>query len=130
ATVVGGPGAVSTAVLQDIRTLVGSANRIAGNSRYETSYQVALVARDAGMSVTSMWLATGENFPDALAAGAAVAKEGGIMLLVHGSNYASSPRVSDWLYSLRNEIESVTIAGGTGAVSASVEARVRQDTAT
>ncbi|MFT5223032.1 MAG: hypothetical protein ACI867_001342, partial [Glaciecola sp.] len=49
ATVVGGPGAVSTAVLQDIRTLVGSANRIAGNSRYETSYQVALVARDAGM---------------------------------------------------------------------------------
>lgn len=130
ATIVGGFSAVSQGVQTQVDQVVGTVNRIAGDTRYETNYQVALAARNAGMSVSSIWIATGTNFPDALAAGAAVAKEGGLLLLVNGQNYGDSPRVREMLTSFRNQVESVTIAGGPAAVSATVEAQIRQDTTT
>lgn len=128
AIVIGGSNAVSNNVFEQVRQAVGgTANRIAGSDRFDTSYRVALAARAAGMSESSTWVATGLNFPDALAAGAAVAKEGGILLLVHGQDYAASPRVKEWMTAFRDQIESVSIAGGPAAVSTAVEAGIRAD---
>lgn len=72
--VLGGTGSVSAGVLSDLKALLGDAKatRIAGTSRYETA---RLVNLDAFDEATTVFLATGLNFPDALAGSAWAAKE-------------------------------------------------------
>lgn len=68
-TVVGGAAAVDPAVLQQLRDLLPGAAviRLQGADRYATA---AAVARDTWESVPAPLLASGENFPDALAGAA------------------------------------------------------------
>lgn len=77
--IAGGAPSVSTAVEAQLQALVGSEpQRIAGDDRYETNRLLAATA-DSG-SQTEVLLASGLNFPDALA-GAAVAEGAGPLLL-------------------------------------------------
>jgi hypothetical protein len=71
------------------------------------------------------WLATGLNFPDALAAGPAVAASRGQLLLVDGHQVAGSQPVVDRIAATQPGIAVLRLVGGTGAISAEVEAAVR-----
>lgn len=77
----GGPAVLSETVRQQAQGLTtGSVERLAGVDRFETS---ALIARDAFESgVDTVFLTSGANFPDALAAGAASGALGAPLLLV------------------------------------------------
>lgn len=85
-TVVGGTAAVSAEVEQQLRDLGAVVDRVSGPDRYETSVAVAERARQRGASVQSVWLATGRNWPDTLAAGPAAAHTGAILLLADGAD--------------------------------------------
>jgi putative cell wall-binding protein len=77
--VVGGPGAISTAVEQSVDALGSwTVTRVAGSNRYGTA--AAISAYGFG-SAPHVYLTTGRRFPDALAA-AAVAGAGGAPVLL------------------------------------------------
>jgi putative cell wall-binding protein len=76
--IVGGPNAVSPAVESSVRDATGGdVQRVAGADRYATSAAAASTVTSA----TTLLVATGENFPDGLAAAAAARKAGGPLLL-------------------------------------------------
>ena len=78
--VVGGPSAVSDAVLQQLRDISGvTVDRIAGTDRYGTSAAVSAVFTEAGTE--EVFIATGRNYPDALAGGPAAGRVGSPVLL-------------------------------------------------
>lgn len=116
--VVGGTGAVSTAVETAIQALDGTRTieRIAGTDRYETS---RAIASEFFPTATSVFLATGLDYPDALAAGPAAAEVGGPVILVPGT----SATVNDPTLALLDTLDTTTvyIAGGTGVVSQAIE---------
>lgn len=124
--IIGGTGAVSTAVEQAVRARVVSVYRIAGSSRYATARMVGNQSLNAGMSAARTWLATGRNYPDALAAGPAVAADGGVLLLVDGQSVHDSPDTLAWLDTFRDSFTRVRLVGGTAAISAGVAQDVRR----
>ena len=109
--VLGGPAAVSHEVLAQLARYSPRVDRIAGANRYETA---AAVARSqfskVNGSVAAVVIATGQNFPDAIAAGAA-----GYPVLLVPSTGPAPQVVKDALDSL--DPLAVIVMGGTGAVS-------------
>ncbi|MDQ7095557.1 N-acetylmuramoyl-L-alanine amidase [Desulfosporosinus sp. PR] len=108
--VIGGEAVVSAATLNGLSNV----QRIAGNDRYETAADVYDFARD-DLTATTMYMVTGENFPDALAAGALAAKQhAGIVMTqkttLPGPTYSVLSRPTE-------SPLSVVIIGGTGAVT-------------
>ena len=69
-----------------------------------------------------MWLATGTNWPDALAAGAATAGSGDRLLLVGGDVAETTGLRFD---ASLQEVDDVVVAGGTVAVPDTVVAALR-----
>jgi putative cell wall-binding protein len=124
AIIVGGPTAVSEAVEAGLAT--HNPRRLAGATRYATSAAVHAEAVRSGVAdATRVWLGTGRSFPDALAAGPAVAADGGSMLLVDPESLAGSPPTRDILVSGAGGLRSVRIIGGRAAISDAVQAEVR-----
>ncbi len=79
--VLGGPGAVSEQVFNSLETYTGgTVSRLSGPNRYATAAAVsnATFAADAPV----VYIASGENFPDALSGGAVAARDGAPVLLV------------------------------------------------
>ncbi|MPV87643.1 hypothetical protein GB882_03105, partial [Georgenia ruanii] len=110
--VVGGAGAVSTAAEASLKAVVpgqGAVVRISGVDRYDTAAQLARwTITSRGQSApteprdmhtmwpideanerrnTPVFLATGLDYPDALAAGAAAAQTNGVVLLTRGDQF-------------------------------------------
>ncbi len=83
--VLGGTSAVPASVATQLTGLGYTVVRYGGATRYATAVAVA----DALGDPTTVLLATGLNFPDALAAGPAAAKAGGVVLLTAGSALAT-----------------------------------------
>lgn len=83
--VVGGPAVVSTAVAAELDEYDrgGGVIRIGGADRYETAAALSTFHHPAG--ATFVYVATGLNFPDALAAGPAAAIRGAPTILVRTS---------------------------------------------
>ncbi len=80
--VLGGEAAVSTAVAARVQSLGYTVVRFAGTDRYETA---VLISRD-GLGAPSVYLlASGIDFPDALSAGAAAARQSGGVVLSAGT---------------------------------------------
>lgn len=99
-----------------------SVGRVAGANRYETSVAAARAFTAAGTNPTSVILASGENFPDALAASALSGEVNAPIVLTASDMLPES--VMTYLNSVRPA--TVYIVGGEAAVSAAVEAQVRQ----
>lgn len=122
--IVGGPVAVSAAAEQELRDLGLEVDRLQGADRYETARRIATSAPATGIGNVdgkrTAILATGENFPDALAAGG-ISYAGGypVVLTEGGSLNAHAAAALDSL-----GIEHVVIVGGENAVSATVAAQV------
>lgn len=88
--------------------------RLGGSDRYETSVLVSRATFEPGVDL--VYLASGENFPDALAGGAVAGQQEAPVLLTKPS--ALPGVVEDEL--ARLDPERVVILGGEGAVSAAV----------
>jgi putative cell wall-binding protein len=77
----GGTSAIPASVESQLKAMGYKTTRLAGSTRYATAVAVA----DALGDPASVLLATGANYPDALAAGPAAAHIGGAVLLTGGS---------------------------------------------
>jgi putative cell wall-binding protein/Leucine-rich repeat (LRR) protein len=104
--VVGGEAAVSNSVSS---TLPGAV-RIGGSDRFETA---ANLVNQLDMSASTVYVATGRNFADALTGSVLAAKEGAPMLLVE-QNSVPGP-----IYKLLSSkgVETVNVLGGSTAVT-------------
>lgn len=115
--VVGGPDRVSNAILTDLNT-IAPADRITGSDRFETSRDIAIDAFDTaanGGGATHVYIATGLNFPDALAAGAAGATLGRPVLLVNGTQPTVDQATLETLTALG--ATNIFVVGGPNMVS-------------
>lgn len=92
-------------------------DRISGENRFATSVAVSEAAFD---DPDVVWVATGQAFPDALAAGAAAATTGAPVLTTPSA--ALADEVRDELTRLDPDV--VRVAGGSGAVSAATVAAI------
>ncbi|MCL4078625.1 cell wall-binding repeat-containing protein [Coriobacteriia bacterium Es71-Z0120] len=119
AVVVGGSGAVSGAVFGEVDALAETTRRVWGVDRYATA---AAVAQDGVRTGTArprfVALATGENFPDALAGGPLAGAEGGVLLLSKPTALSTSAQA--FLASEKARVEACRLLGGTGALSDAV----------
>jgi putative cell wall-binding protein len=131
--VLGGPAAVSDQVASSLAQYATDSDptqrvvRDAGADRWATSAAVSADAFPNGAS--TVYVATGVNFPDALsgAAMAATAANRGPILLVPGTSIPDS--VTAELHRLKSSstpISRVVVLGGTTAVSASVASQLAQ----
>lgn len=87
-TIVGGTGAVSQGVENSLKTAGIQVERIAGTDRYDTAFQVfenmkanGKLKLNARGEPYGVFVATGKDFPDALAASAVAAKIGTAVIL-------------------------------------------------
>jgi putative cell wall-binding protein len=112
--IAGGPNSVSEGIINQLNDLGFFASRISGQDRFEASSNIARIGFPTAERV---FLATGFNFPDALAGAAWAASTGSPLIVVPG-NCVPSRVLTD----LRNyQVEEVTILGGPNSVTTAVE---------
>lgn len=126
AVLVGGNTALSPSVAKFLDSKIGRAERVNGNDRYATAAALAdEVARVAGIGTLdgkrTALLASGDSFPDALAAGA-IAYKGKHPILLTRSGSLPDPTAAAIK---RLGIQQVIVLGGTGVVSTPVADAVR-----
>ncbi len=128
--IIGLEGAISPAVESQAAGITGLAAededivRIGGADRYATSLAIAqYFSAGSGVSAggTTICIATGRNFPDALAGSIYAAKRGAPIILADGS---LSEEAVNYLESLK--VHEAAIFGGTGVVSQSIEQKLRE----
>lgn len=125
--VIGGTGAISDVVADAAQEAAGAdavLERLAGRNRYETSLAVAMEAIAAGLDADEIWLATGRNFPDALAAGPAAALAGAPLLLLDGMAVGGAPASEAWLAEQSGQLTAAVLVGGEAVVTEGVAAEV------
>jgi uncharacterized surface protein with fasciclin (FAS1) repeats/putative cell wall-binding protein len=122
AVILGGTGAVSSAVQADLVILLGSTDdvtRLGGLTRYDTAVEIAEYAvHKQGFMWNRVGITTGQDFPDALAGGVLQGKVGSVMLLTTPTSLHPSTAAALTMH--KDEITTVTYFGGTGAVSQAV----------
>ncbi|MEA3502047.1 MAG: cell wall-binding repeat-containing protein [Actinomycetota bacterium] len=109
--ILGGPVAVADSVARELAKHAPVVRRLFGNDRYATATAISTAAFPTGSDVA--FVATGTNFPDAVAAGPAAAYLGGPLLLARG-DAATTPMVSE-LQRLR--ANRIVVLGGESIVS-------------
>ncbi|WP_440710204.1 cell wall-binding repeat-containing protein [Herbiconiux sp. YIM B11900] len=119
--IVGGPSSVQPQVATALAALGTEVTRISGADRYEVSINLVRFAFPAGLPV--LYLATGNNFPDALSASPAAVTSGGAVLLVNGWSSGLGGVTASEIRRLAPS--KVVIVGGTASVNSSVESSVR-----
>ncbi|MFJ8895788.1 cell wall-binding repeat-containing protein [Leifsonia sp. NPDC102414] len=101
--------------------------RLSGSDRFETSAAISRAAYPTpGAGVASAYIASGMNFPDALAAAPAAAKLGGPLLLVQ-TTAVPSPIMTELR---RLKPKTIYVAGGVASVTNGVLAQLRTVTPT
>ncbi|MDO5649738.1 MAG: cell wall-binding repeat-containing protein [Gallicola sp.] len=110
--VIGGPSVVyDTAPLSEFH------DKIYGPNRYATAVEVAKRYKTTlNKNVDTVFLASGESYPDALASSPLVASRNAALLLTRKNQLPKETR--DYLQ--KQKIQKVVILGGTGAVSENV----------
>jgi glucose/arabinose dehydrogenase/putative cell wall-binding protein len=117
--ILGGTGVVSQAVAAELDTYTnGQVTRLAGANRYATA---AAVTKHFWGRVSTVYVATGEAFPDALG-GAAAAGRASMPLLLSAENSVPWPTGQELL---RMGPTRVKMLGGTSALTPAVEARLK-----
>jgi putative cell wall-binding protein/chitodextrinase len=113
--VLGGRGAVPEAVEERLAELTaGAVQRLSGPNRYDTAAAIAEAAFQPGVPIA--FIATGSNFPDALAGGAVAAELGGPVLLTDPAGLPAATRA----VLERLQAQRIVVLGGTSAVSDAV----------
>lgn len=98
-------------------------SRISGTDRYSTAVEASKAAfSDSAAGAPVVWIASGENFPDALSAGPAAANQNGPLLLTRsGELPAATLTEIQRLHPAR-----IVLVGGTTSVTTSVEAKLKK----
>lgn len=113
--ILGGPSAVSASVATAADVFTdGAVERISGDDRYDTAGMLAEASFSAGVDV--VFVASGQNFPDALSGAAAAAKLGGPVLL---TKTATLPAETELALTKLDPVH-VVVLGGETAVSEAV----------
>lgn len=115
--IVGGTGAISAEVEQAVKELDHDTRRLSGKDRYATALAVVGELVELGHSIDSIYVATGESFPDAMAAAASVASQGRILLLLDGDTVDGAPQVLEWLRANKADVDELTALGGQKAIA-------------
>ena len=114
--VVGGTGAVSDYVMDQLQQATGKIpQRIGGSDRYATSLSIA---QQFFSSTKFAVIATGSQFADALTASGVAGAKSGPVVLVNGEAQRAPASVTGVLSGLG--VKEVLIAGGTAAVSSGI----------
>ena len=120
AYIVGGTGVVGPEVAAALTSTGLSVERVAGSTRYGTAKAVADEVVSISGKPSTVFLATGLNFPDALAASSMAARMKAPILLTRTD--ILPPETAAALSSIRPS--EVVVCGGTGAVGNPVRALV------
>ena len=118
--IVGDSKSVPDGVAQTLAS-IAPVDRHAGPNRYATSIETARAAFSES-GPRSVFIATGENFPDALSAGPAAASREGTVVIVDGSAASITPEFADLLVEF--ETENVILVGDEHAVSSAIETQL------
>ena len=119
--ILGGPAAVSEGVAETLRGMGYRVDRFDGDDRYATARRVARTF--APDDLDTVYLASGVNFADAVAAAPSVTMETPLILTTPDELHDEARR---FLTDEDREVTSVTILGGTAAISAKVEEQIRE----
>ena len=92
-------------------------SRVYGDDRYETSVAVSKSAFPEPEAVTTVFVASGENYPDGLSAAPAAAAAGGPLLLTEKSSLPAAVKAEIQ----RLAPEQIVVVGGTPTISSSVQ---------
>lgn len=107
--IVGNEAAVSENVAQTLREVGFNVERIGGADRYSTATAVAdRVLAERGEGSSMVFMATGENYPDALTASSAAIKQRGVVLLT--PNVGDQADTAAWVQSTKQSSQ-VAIGG-------------------
>ncbi|MCU1484034.1 MAG: putative cell wall-binding domain [Actinomycetia bacterium] len=112
---VGGPGAISDAVLAAVARTVPHVGRVGGRDRYDTSARVARMGEIEGLPWEAAWVTSGRSWSDGLVAAVAAARGGGPLLLL-------GPATQQLLEDHADELSSLTVVGGPAQVPAAAYA--------
>ena len=123
-TLLGGTVALDNSVEAELAGLGYGVDRISGSDRFDTARLIAVQGASSGIGLVggeeTAIVATGGNFPDALAAGPVAYDEGFPILLTPSGSL--SPSVSAAIDELN--IEHVIILGGDGAINGAVQTAI------
>lgn len=115
--IMGGTGAISELIQSEIQNLMPSCliARLAGSDRYDTAGQVL---NTFSLNPQTIYLASGNNFPDALAGSALASVSGNPILLIDSNSTNLPPAIESYLKKLydSNIHPSITSFGGTAVV--------------
>jgi putative cell wall-binding protein len=117
--IVGGTAAVSTTVEAELATLAATVTRIGGVDRYATATQLA--QQRVGGSGGLVYVATGLQFADALAAGVPAGRDGVPILLVAGDVIPATTTAEIE----RRRASAAIVVGGEAAVAPNVVEQIR-----
>ena len=118
AVIVGGTDVISDKV-QSVVGRYSVTSRVAGATRFETSANLSATF-EPGVDVA--YIASGSNYPDALAGAAAAGATGGPVLLVQQTEIPTAVLTE----LVRLEPNKIVVLGGTTAVSSDVEANLNR----
>ncbi len=100
--------------------------RLAGRSRYDTGLLATRYSIDmAGFDDSYVYVATGRNWPDALAFAPLGGVDGHPLVLVDGTDLAYSASAAKYFIDRSDRVPSLGFIGGDGAVSKFVRGKVR-----
>ena len=108
--ILGGTGAISSSVENELKKMKLTVERIAGENRFETAVKIA---EKVGFDTKTAIIADGRNFPDALAVAPYAAKNGYPILLV-GKEMPSEVK------GILNKLDKTIVVGGENAVNKTV----------
>jgi putative cell wall-binding protein len=118
--ILGGEGVVAPVFVTDLQGRGYNVRRLAGLNRYATAVAIAKEVKVSGGG--EVIVATGQNFPDSLSISSYCAANGIPMVLVEQNKVPAE--VENYLNTLQPT--EITIVGGAGVVSTSVESRLKQ----
>jgi len=122
-TIIGGKGIIKDTVVEQLSKLpqpVTVTARYAGYDQYETN---TAVLNQLPFETSNVYVATGENFPDALAGAALAAKDNAPILLLPREQLGSY--TTAYLNQKRTAGSAFTIFGGWGVINYKMESVVR-----
>ncbi|WP_336249513.1 cell wall-binding repeat-containing protein [Stomatohabitans albus] len=113
-SVIGGTARVSDKVFKKLQSQFMLVDRLSGPGRVETALAVSSYMVSKNPSITNrVFVATSSNYPDALAAGPALAAQGGVLVLANPSG--SNSAVREWISS-QNGVDNLYVIGGTSVM--------------
>jgi len=124
--ILGGTGSVSENVVSQLTKAGIAVSRIGGSNRYDTAIMIAHHGAAVGMQWTSLGVASGDAFADALSGGVAQGQTGSGAMLLLTRGTLLDPGVAHELLEHKDDIGLLRVFGGSGTVLQSTRAVIAE----